>query len=284
MNWFKDNLGAIKRLYKESLYSFIGEEEMIQHMKIICDADQAIFEKKLGNKSDVFESSKSRKILQLHERILFAKELDEIYRNKKKEKVNPYYLYPQNATYLVLTGFDLLGQRNGWLDFKSWLKSKKKNHVEEKEQEIQNFSSIEDKSTFINEAEKLHSGYVKIYGVRNSFYNFIDSVIPKEYQTNLFNEVKAIRFPNYPKLTPSIMGDEVDKKNWLYKTRNKFTHSVYSNESYFHPSVDKDGKNWFYRGDLYSNGKTRIEVTENFKPTLYDATLAGMTEYIKINS
>jgi hypothetical protein len=87
--------------------------------------------------------------------------------------------------YLYLTCFDRLGQPADWLDFGAWLNSKK--HTAERQMAIKN---IPGNLRTEQMAQKLYDGYTKIYGVKSSFYRFINEILPSNTRSKLLSSIK----------------------------------------------------------------------------------------------
>lgn len=138
-----------------------------------------------------------------------------------------YKDYDALRIYLSLTCFDILGQPNDWVDFNSWLRSKKQKNQRE---------IIINRSLNDNYSELILSvniEYNKIYGVKSSFYKFISEILSQKNRQKLFDSIKTSK-----QLTPRIVkptgttlatGREIElpndrKENFLFNIRNSFTH------------------------------------------------------------
>lgn len=157
-------------------------------------------------------------------------ELKEHFRGREKttrtvagDLTHPYKDYSALITYLLLTCFDVLGQPNDWVDFNSWLRSKKRK--KEREDIIsKNYNS--DYSTFIL---SVNNQYNKLYGAKSSFIKFIREILTPENKKKLFNSIATSKIipqkieTNVPHAR-RIELDEHYKENFIYKIRNSFTH------------------------------------------------------------
>ncbi|MBB4080799.1 hypothetical protein GGR28_003434 [Lewinella aquimaris] len=85
--------------------------------------------------------------------------------------------------YLKLTCFDKLGQPAEYMLFNNWIKSKKA-----KEERAIILSELNGLSVE-NSAEALYNYYLKIYGVKNSFYRFITEVLPHGAKRQLLDAI-----------------------------------------------------------------------------------------------
>jgi hypothetical protein len=122
--------------------------------------------------------------------------------------------YEPLVVYLMLTCFDRLGQPADWIDFSSWLNSK-----EAKE------ASSSTASPPIDHAKHLYRQWSAKYGVRNSFYRFMDEVVPSSTISALLDSIHIDVLSNPPNIN-SVVADSAAKKAWLYETRNRFTHTA----------------------------------------------------------
>jgi len=120
------------------------------------------------------------------------------------------------CTYLLLTCFDILGSKEDWVDFRSWLSSESKKSS--RDSAIKNLP-ISSNPTEITKL--LHSAYLSEYGVKTAFYRFIDDGLSNADRTALLDSVRITRTrPG----SQEKLGDE-HKKKFLYAIRNTFTHS-----------------------------------------------------------
>ncbi|QEU01939.1 hypothetical protein [Pseudomonas oryzihabitans] len=139
---------------------------------------------------------------------------------------HPWRYFDALMYYLLLTCFDLLGQPGDWVPFSTWLESKKKNN--ERQHALE---SIPKNADPIAIAKHLSASYQAIYGVKNSFYNFILNVLTQEERDELFSNIDITRAvlggdpcTSYPAL--GKITDERKKLDFLFSLRNKFTHSA----------------------------------------------------------
>ena len=115
-----------------------------------------------------WENSKMRRLLQVNERLKLTQHLSK----EIGEDFFKKYTYPPLITYLTLTCFDQLGQPANWTLFNQWIESPKK--TTEREAIIRTIT-VGDKLQF---SKALYEAYQKMYGVKNSFYNFLRNVMP----------------------------------------------------------------------------------------------------------
>lgn len=152
-------------------------------------------------------------------------------RKSKKWWLHPMHEREALVSYLLLTCFDLLGQQEDYLSFNDWLRSKKKKHIEERNDA---FKNIPEKSSQAEAALKLSNHYNELYGVKKSFYNGIKN-LPADAKNQLLSSVRVSRSPKYgskPNTTfPSYPFEENEeteriKLKFIYDKRNNFTHKL----------------------------------------------------------
>jgi len=271
MSTYENNLIPIKKLYT-SISKWVDEETCNTCFKTICDEYDSNCKKDL--KKNHWENSQVRKLLQVHERLLLTDTMNEDIKNDFSRR----YMYPRVITYLRLTCFDQLGQPANWITFNNWLISKKKRAEREK---IVNEIQIDNKIKF---TEKLYEKYLEIYGVKNSFFNFISNVISVQTREELLMHIE-IRTSN--ETSPTLAEREVterDKAEYLFKIRNDFTHNTYS-QGPVKGLPKKNESEWDFRETFYK-GKERFSISthKNFEEKLKEIVLIGIAEIIKKKS
>lgn len=139
---------------------------------------------------------------------------------------HPWVYFDALMYYLLLTCFDLLGQNPEWVSLSEWLTSKKKTGEREAvECTIGNDASPQSIAQIFFEA------YQRMYGVRSAFNHFILNLLTEDERSELFHNLEIVRGrmggdPNtsYPAL--GYVEDESKKVDFLFRLRNKFTHSA----------------------------------------------------------
>lgn len=123
--------------------------------------------------------------------------------------------------YLLLTCFDILGQREDFIDFHSWMNSK--GNKAQRETIIN-----ESKSLSVEETIKtVYNNYLKIYGYRNSFSRFIKEILTKEDRDLLMFSIRIYKIHqdvNGNIIKSECLEDEKKKEDYLLMVRNQFTH------------------------------------------------------------
>lgn len=212
------------------------------------------------------------KIQLVKDRIWLVKKLDENRKyfydekllrvNEYKQGFNPYSHFSGLKIYLLLTCFDILGQKDEWKDFSSWLTSKKKDL--ERDQIFNRYRQLNRQEGMI----KIHEDYNSIYGVKRSFMNFANEKLPEALRVKLLNSVIILK----GKVSlPTILSDgrilikggdkaekyiasDSEKLTMMFKARNSFTHSGLpignSNELFFKEHIIQQFKPDFMRGDM----------------------------------
>ncbi len=121
------------------------------------------------------------------------------------------------VNYLLLTCFDLLGQEGKWYDFGAWLQAGAcKDDVTSTIEKKCNVSSV------LEATRTLHQYWQDQYGVRRSFYRFIDEVLNDASRRSLTQSVQITH--NDRTGNASIVVDDRKKRQFLFECRNLFTH------------------------------------------------------------
>lgn len=146
---------------------------------------------------------------------------------------HPWEYFDSLRTYLLLTCFDLLGQPSEWLDFNSWLNSRK--HREEVNSAISLNSGVSDPLKMI---KAVNLFYIKHFGVKNSFYRFINEVLPVKAREALLYSIQityARQFVTYDEKGGELgrgaeglkeITDDGSKIKFLFWMRNAYTHEA----------------------------------------------------------
>ena len=177
-------------------------------------------------------------------------------KDKIKKLENRYWTHSYKdfsalRIYLALTCFDILGQPNDWIDYKSWLISKK---------------TKEERDVILNQVPKtenylieVYNQYNRIYGVKSSFYKFIRDIISQKDRQKLFESIRTSK-----QITPQILnkksttvatGRRIEvktetKEKFLFEIRNSFTHKGISIGN-AGGGIFEDDKPFFIPGDDY---------------------------------
>ena len=139
---------------------------------------------------------------------------------------HPWRYFDALMYYLLLTCFDSLGQPTEWVSFSEWLVSSRKTS----EREVAT-ATIPQNADPVAITCHIHSAYQSIYGVRTSFYNFVQNVLTEEERTKLYFSIEIVRGRKggdintcYPAL--GQITDDRKKLDFLFSLRNKFTHGA----------------------------------------------------------
>lgn len=132
---------------------------------------------------------------------------------------HPVIQYDGLVNYLLLTCFDSLGQPSEWLSFDSWLTANKTKREREEAA-----AQINQPALPAAIAKEMYTAYQRIYGVKSSFYRFIDEVLDKETRERLLSSIRIERRIEDGKAT--IIDNPEKKKSFLYESRNLFTHRL----------------------------------------------------------
>lgn len=158
-------------------------------------------------------------ILKMHDTRQAFKDPKLLQHTSPGHATHPYRHFEGLQIYLALTCFDILGQPSDWLDFSSWLTSKKKEAERLAILDIQpNLSDIEKISFVYNE-------YNKIYSVRNAFYRFMREILTSKNRKKLLESIwVSVITSSNPPMSSTIEVHEALKEKFLFNARNSFTH------------------------------------------------------------
>jgi hypothetical protein len=208
-----------------------------------------------------------------------------------KDEILPKFMYPGLLTYLLLTCFDQLGQDDkGWKFFPDWLMSEKckteRDEIFEKVK-LENSITTEGESLNPKHIASVYNKYHEIYGVKNSFINFLRTLLPKEQRSILLDKIIIEEYSvNNSELKFEKFGDELEKEKWLFKTRNNYTHNLITVEKHFTQGyIDLKNENLVIWEESYTkNQAQRVLARESFKKEIEKSILIGIVMIIKNNS
>ncbi len=267
-NTFNSNKTAIDRLYP-LIEKYIERSFYYESIELICNDYDIDCDKNFKNTN--WENSLIRKILQTHERIKLTDCLLQDISNSFFRQ----YEYPKLITYLKLTCFDLLGQPDKWVIFSDWINSKKY-----KDQRDIIISKIEthDKLEF---SQTLFLKYQEIFSVKNSFFRFLNEILPFENKKELLDRIEIKKFSEpFSKVNIEVIDKE--KEEYLYKIRNNYTHKIYGKAPIHGRESKSRRENWLSREIIYKNNITHCYATSiDFEEKLKCAVYIGIAETIK---
>jgi hypothetical protein len=136
---------------------------------------------------------------------------------------HPFQHYEGLTYYLILTCFDILGQKQKFEDFPNWLKAKEVK--EERDKIIESVNSLN--LPLIQALRKVHEGYIDIYGAIKSFKRFIEETISTANRNKLFDSIQLFRFDKRSQMNVDLEENELKKAKLklLQDIRNNFTHN-----------------------------------------------------------
>jgi hypothetical protein len=134
---------------------------------------------------------------------------------------HPYIQHDALINYLLLTCFDILGQSNEYLSFNSWLEASKTKYKCERDEVVER---IPDSAKPVEIAKIMYAEYNNIYGVKTSFYRFIDEILTEEARERLLLSVRIGQKTRKEELV--FIDNPSKKKEFLYESRNLFTHHL----------------------------------------------------------
>lgn len=275
---------SINKNHSEYLSDYIDAREYNRKFKLKCnelelELDQMDVNKRINH----FQKSLLNRVIKVSNRLLLIRDLI----NQLRTSANPTQMisYPGLITYLLLTCFDQLGQdEKGFRFFPHWLKSSK---TKDERDEILNKVSKEDNpmdehgNPNLDYIEKVYDNYHKIYGNKNSFMYFIDNLLSEEDRIELFQQVKIETITSDDWGMTITRETDDDIRNWLYETRNNYTHNLYSTETFFSKGYyDFEGSWLIWEEIRKSNHSIRISIKDEFKEALLQSVIKGMVNVI----
>jgi hypothetical protein len=185
------------------------------------------------------------------------------------------------VVYLLLTCFDRLGQPAPYSTFEQFLRSKKASHKRLREDALK--SVVE--TDYISTALILNQAYNKEYGVRNSFYRFIEDVLPS-YQLDLLLDSIMIVGGLYI-LGDSEQADDITKKKYLYALRNSYTHQAESKPGTTIPFATEEidptspEKVFYFYEDIRTDKMYHWVSFSQWPKVLIDCVKIGLVTFIR---
>ncbi len=278
MSLFQNLKPSLDNLYNESMNQLMEEGNFYENMRIKFEA----LEKEITGLSDVktqemLSKSIINRILKVHNRIILVRDL--MAKINYADNYIQVYMYPGLVTYLYLTCFDQLGTPvKGWRFFPEWVTSNScSNEVHEAiESTINNFGSIDLEEIKMG-VKNIYKYYHEIYGVKKTFFRFLHEILPLQKRKMLLNSIYVEKLANDSEKLALVI-DDVYKENWLFETRNNYTHNLFTTQTNV-TTADKtfDGKTWLIREEILTKeGATVIWVQDNFELILEDCILSGI--------
>ena len=134
---------------------------------------------------------------------------------------HPWIYFDSLRNYLLLTCFDLLGQPSEYKDFQSWLASSAT--ASERAAVI---ASMDQATGPIDAAASLYRSYLDSYGSRQSFFRFINSVIPDATREQLLHSIMIRQIDPAKNLEIAKVESSDEKIKFLFGIRNIYTHQA----------------------------------------------------------
>lgn len=279
------NQVIIDKLYSEYLSNIIDEK---LYSEILFNLSQSLKQKTVDKSPRLSNSelikSPAFRVLKVYERLKLIKEIKGQYDTfGNMEIIN---LFPGLITYLLLTCFDQLGQsKSGHEFFPNWVssKTKEKEHERNRITSKLNSEGINCESSEFLFSLRLYEEYHKIYGVKNSFVNFLKNILNKDQLKIFFDKIIIEDYKVTKDDYEFLEHKDIDAKiKWLFGLRNKYTHNLVSQETYFHHGYYGNPENFTLWEEVHSKEKVkRILVAESFKDEIENTVLIGITDYLK---
>jgi hypothetical protein len=178
-------------------------------------------------------------------------------------------------TYLLLTCFDLLGQPTAWKTYEAWLNSS------DTELERQRALNALSGDNIIESSKQLYLEYQKIYGVKNAFFRFLRTVLPRGIRYKLLDSFRIIYYKDGQKVS---IGKVVDKENYLFAMRNNYTHKAYFLEGNVHQYIPMPVRPNSFKLREQENINatvTRTVYTQSWPNSITFAVQKGLLKYLQ---
>jgi len=122
--------------------------------------------------------------------------------------------------YLLLTCFDILGQSDSFMDFQSWMRTRKEKS--NRELIITNLRNQPLEKAVV----EVHKFYLKNYGFKNSFIRCIREILTNEEREALMSSIRIIKTTRHKngKSNSTQITNSKNKEAFLLMIRNQFTH------------------------------------------------------------
>lgn len=286
-DFFSTNIKLFETIYDSFLIGHIDKDVFLTALQAICDEFELSCQKLSKSFNETLSGSKLGTIMKVYQRLQLISTLENDPGNNSLEFKG--YAFPGLITYLLLTCFDLLGQKDSsWKFFPDWLKSKKcTQEVEAARLKIINNCGVsnENEINHMKFSELLFNEYQIQYGNKNAFSNFINSVLPQGYQEELLECIKIEKIIEVDEKTTEIQNlDDLEKIKWLYNLRNSYTHNLHTSEkNYKEGVISSQGNLIIWDQIIRSDSTTTFFVTDDFKNQLKQAVIAGLVQVIVPN-
>lgn len=123
-------------------------------------------------------------------------------------------------SYLLLTCFDRLGQPAEWMDFGTWLTTKASADT------VSDLARRQPKLDRLAFTKNLYAEYQSVFGTKNSFFRFVQEILPQDAREILVHSVEITRLSVPPSVKPLPPPSDLEKIQYLYKLRNEYTHKA----------------------------------------------------------
>lgn len=130
---------------------------------------------------------------------------------------HPWRHFDGLRNYLLLTCFDILGQRSSFVEFSNWLKDGR--YRAEREEAA---AAVPTSAGAIDAACKIHGAWLDRYGPRRSFMRFIDEVLSPTMRESLLHSITITKLKGATVLKEESTARQ--KMEALYGLRNGYTH------------------------------------------------------------
>jgi hypothetical protein len=182
------------------------------------------------------------------------------------------------CVYLALTCFDLLGQpATGWRLPREWLAE-----IRGRPEET---ASIVGTTTGIDACDAFLSAYEREFGVRNSFFRFINEVLPDVARSSLLESIWLHDTALPPQMGELPAPGETEKLRYLFETRNGYTHSGRfvggTGNVEPPPGLGRAEETWRAREQTISATKMRTALAKDWPAVLIASVRVGLAEFLR---
>ena len=165
------------------------------------------------------------------------------------------------------------------MDFGAWLNSKNSKHVEERQKAIE---TIAEGLPPDQASKALHNFYSSIYGVKSSFYSFMNEILPAPFRRKLLDSIRIEKSSLPPDIHEIPPGNDDEKMKFLFSTRNKYTH-----EALYVPGLGESVlpqpaiKGWYtYTQEIHHDYWLTISIWD-WPNILKECVQVGLSEFVK---
>ena len=266
-NGLYNTFDDVERIFNE-LDSFFEKNEITKELvqKAVTNSASNIRPKQM-HKTNEIQSQQFKKWVRVIDRINLCERL--MHPDVGRELFSHW---SSLIEYHCLTCFDLLGQKEGYADFGRWIRSS--DYKADRERVV-----VPENTDYDKVSEIYYSEYQRRYGVKNSFFNFLDNILNKDDVEILFSSIRiektGINNDEYQ------LGDELEKKKYLYALRNLYTHNLDAQGGVHHElAAARMADNWVYRKQIINQRDFNTFSVLNWPDILMFIVMTGLKRQV----